>query len=113
VHVDQVVIPNNSKDIQVKGSICSMTSRVISNGCHGGNLTLSACPRKPYRIANRGRRLGGTSLQFVFSPKDFPGPLPDDDAGSHGIAGRHARHDGAIGDTKILYAVNPEAIVYN
>jgi hypothetical protein len=27
----------------------------------------------------------------------FSGPLADDDAGSHGVAGRYARHDGCIG----------------
>src|ERR1700742_3754748 len=37
----------------------------------------------------------------------------NDDAGCHGIACRHPRHDRAISDTQALDAVDPERTVYH
>jgi hypothetical protein len=38
----------------------------------------------------------------VLSPQDLCGALVDDDAGSHGVAGGHAWHDGPIRDAKVF-----------
>jgi hypothetical protein len=36
----------------------------------------------------------------------FSGALADDDAGSHGVAGRYARHDGCIGNTQTCDSID-------
>jgi hypothetical protein len=33
------------------------------------------------------------------------GALADNDAGSHGVACRYARHDGSIGDTQVFDSI--------
>jgi hypothetical protein len=38
----------------------------------------------------------------VLVPQGFRGTLTDDDAGSHGIAGGHARHDRAVCNAKVF-----------
>jgi hypothetical protein len=39
------------------------------------------------------------------SPDDLCGTLADDDAGRHGVAGGHARHDRPIGDTQVFDSI--------
>src|SRR5258708_28303806 len=51
--------------------------------------------------------------QLVSVPQGFSGTLADDDAGSHGVAGRHARHDRAIGDAKVFDSIDLELGVYH
>ncbi len=41
------------------------------------------------------------------------GTLADDDAGSHCVAGCHARHDGTIRDAKIVYSIDLEVTVHD
>jgi hypothetical protein len=38
----------------------------------------------------------------------FSGALADDDAGSHGVAGRHARHDRSIGNAQVFDSTDLE-----
>jgi hypothetical protein len=49
----------------------------------------------------------------VVTPQDFSGTFADDDSGSHGVAGGHTRHDGAIGDSKILDSIDLKFGVHN
>src|SRR6476661_5636711 len=57
--------------------------------------------------------IGELCLQFVFLPEDFRGTLADDDAGSHGIAGGHARHDRAVCNAKVFDPVDLKLTVYD
>src|SRR6516164_9971085 len=50
-------------------------------------------------------------LQLVFDSQSVCGALSDNHAGSHGVAGCHARHDGSIRDTKVLDAIHPETTI--
>jgi hypothetical protein len=39
--------------------------------------------------------------------------LADDDARSHGVAGRHVRHNGAVRDAKVFNSIDLELGVYD
>jgi hypothetical protein len=45
--------------------------------------------------------------------QDLCGPLSDDHAGRHGVAGCHARHDGSIRDAKVVDAVDFEVAIHH
>jgi hypothetical protein len=47
----------------------------------------------------------------VCSPQHLCGTLADDDAGSHGVAGRYARHNRPIRDAKVVDSVDFEIAV--
>src|SRR5262245_61420350 len=42
----------------------------------------------------------------VYGPENLSGALANDDAGSHGVAGGHAWHDGAVRNTKVVDAID-------
>ena len=42
----------------------------------------------------------------------FSGALADNDAGSHGVACRHARHNRGVGNTQVFDSVDLEIAVY-
>jgi len=49
-------------------------------------------------IANRKHRLTVADLFIIYDRLSVsPGPLADNDAASHGVAGCYPRHDGSIG----------------
>jgi hypothetical protein len=49
----------------------------------------------------------------MFVPQLLSGTFADDDAGSHGIAGSHARHDRAVCDAKFLDSIDLKLAVYD
>src|ERR1700722_8319995 len=49
----------------------------------------------------------------VLVPQGFRGTLADDDAGSHGIAGGHARHDRAVCNAKVFDPIDLKLTVYD
>src|SRR5260221_13451393 len=49
----------------------------------------------------------------MISSQYFSGALADNDAGSHGVAGGHARHDGSIGNTQVFDSIDFEVGVYD
>src|ERR1700694_6328281 len=71
----------------------------------GGTL---ACPSGGHGYIVRGR-----CLEPVLIPQGFCGTLADDDAGSHGIAGGHARHDRAVCDAKVFDSIDLKLAVYD
>src|SRR5580692_11843953 len=46
-------------------------------------------------------------------PQGFRGALADDDAGSHGVAGGHARHDRAVCNAKVFDPIDLKLTVYD
>src|SRR5882762_8645588 len=52
-------------------------------------------------------------FQFVFLLEHFCGTFADDDAGSHGIAGGHARHDRAVRNAKVFDPIDLKLTVYD
>src|SRR6476659_3116684 len=66
--------------------------------------------------AMQGRRSVGIcpdSRQLVCGAQYLARPLAYDDAGSHGIAGGHAWHDGPIRDTKIFDSIDLKAGIHD
>src|SRR6266436_7336743 len=53
------------------------------------------------------------SLKLMLSPQNLCGAFADNDAGSHGVAGRHARHDRSIGNTQVFDSIDLEVGVYD
>jgi hypothetical protein len=49
----------------------------------------------------------------VLVPQGIGRTLADDDAGSHGIAGGHARHDRAVGNAKVFDPIDLKLNVYD
>jgi hypothetical protein len=49
----------------------------------------------------------------VFLSEDFCGTLADDDAGRHGIAGGHARHNRAVCNAKVFDPIDFKLTVYD
>jgi hypothetical protein len=49
----------------------------------------------------------------VLVAQGFCGTLADDDAGSHGISGGHARHDRGVCDAQIFDSIDPKLAVYD
>src|SRR5258707_8281687 len=49
----------------------------------------------------------------MFVPQLLSGTLADDDAGSHGIAGGHSRHDRAVCNTKVFDPIDLKLTVYD
>src|ERR1700675_3385984 len=43
----------------------------------------------------------------------FSGAVANNDAGSHAVACRHARHDGSIGNTQVFDSIDLEVGVYD
>jgi hypothetical protein len=50
---------------------------------------------------------------LVVTPQEFSGTFADDQARSHGVAGGHTRHDGAIVDSEILDSIDLKFGVHN
>ena len=48
---------------------------------------------------------------LVYSPQHLCSTLADDDAGSHGVAGRYARHNRPIRNTKVVDSIDFEAAI--
>jgi formamidopyrimidine-DNA glycosylase len=48
---------------------------------------------------------------LVCSPQHLSSPLADDDAGSHGVAGRYARHNRPIRDAKVVDSIDFKAAI--
>ena len=49
----------------------------------------------------------------MLSPQDLCGTLADDDAGSHRVTGRHARHDRPVRNAKVVDAIDFQTAIYN
>jgi len=63
------------------------------------------------KLSDSGKTFLASNL--VVTPQDFSSTFADDDAGSHGVAGGHTRHDGAIGDSEILNSIDLKLGVHN
>src|SRR5215831_2658191 len=64
--------------------------------------------RREVRRSTGSRRQGSRRLQLVIRSQGIYGALADEHAGSHGVAGGHARHDRSICDAKVVDAIHPE-----
>src|SRR5260221_1838517 len=47
----------------------------------------------------------------MISSQYFSCALADNDTGSHGVAGRHARHDGSVGNTQAFDSIDFEVAI--
>src|SRR5262245_7373080 len=58
------------------------------------------------RVVSMGGKTKNYKLQLLLGLEDFCRPFTNNHTWRHRIAGCHARHDGSIGDTKAIDAVN-------
>src|SRR5260221_10709034 len=75
--------------------------------CRAATTRIAGCRSSARRTRHR------RCFQPVLVPQGFRGTLADDDAGSHGVAGRHARHDRAIRDAKVFDSIDLKLGVYD